>query len=160
MPLLERLREFLDAKQAVYTHSLHKTAFTAREVASAEHLAPAEVAKTVVVHTDAGYAMLMVPANRLVDFQEVRHELGFKSLRMATEHELSKLFPDCELGAMPPVGPLYMLPVYLDAALADKPLIAFNAGTHRDVIHMRTEEFQRVAHPVVVPLTRAEAAHG
>ena len=160
MPLLERLREFLQAKQADYTHSVHKTAFTAREVASAEHLPPAEVAKTVVVHTDAGYLMLVIPANKLVDFQEVRLELGFKQLRMATEHELSRLFPDCELGAMPPMGPLCTLPVYLDSSMADEPLIAFNGGTHRDVIHMRMAEFLRLAHPVVVPLTRATAAHG
>lgn len=160
MPLLERLNEFLQAKQAVYTHSVHKTAFTAREVASAEHLPPAEVAKTVVAHADIGYVMLLVPGNKLVDFHEVRQELGFQQLRMATEYELSKLFPDCEIGAMPPVGPLYALPVYLDAAMADEHMIAFNGGTHRDVIHMATSEFRRLVRPVVVPLTRAEAAHG
>lgn len=160
MPLLERLREFLQAKQAVFTHSIHQTAFTAREVASAEHLPPREVAKTVVVHCDVGYAMLVVSANKLVDFQEVRLELGFKQLRMVTEHELGTLFPDCELGAMPPVGSLYMIPVYLDAALADEPLIAFNGGSHRDVIHMKTSEYRRLVRPVIVPLTRVEAAHG
>ena len=159
MPLLERLREFLQAKKAVYTHSVHPNAFTAREVASAEHLPPWEVAKTVVVHCDVGYAMLVVPANKLVDFQEVRLELGFKQLRMLTEHELGKLFPECELGAMPPVGSLFGVPVYLDAGMAEGPLIAFNAGTHRDVIHMTTAEYRRLVRPVIVPLTRAEAAH-
>jgi len=81
-------------------------------------------------------------------------------LRMATEQELGKLFPDCELGAMPPVGSLYMLPVYLDASMADERLIAFNGGSHRDVIHMLTSEYRRLVRPVIVPLTRAEAAHG
>jgi Ala-tRNA(Pro) deacylase len=160
MPLLEHLREFLQANQAAYTHSVHQTAFTAREVASAEHLPTREVAKTVVVFSDIGYAMLVVPANKLVDFQEVRFELGFKQLRMVTEFELGKLFPDSELGAMPPVGALYGLPVYLDEAMADERLIAFNAGTHRDVIHMLTAEYRRLVRPVVAPLTRAEAAHG
>jgi len=160
MPLLERLREFLEANQAAYTHSIHHTAFTAREVASAEHLPAREVAKVVVVHSDVGYAMLVVPANKLVDFQEVRLELGFQQLRMVTEFELGKLFPDCELGAMPPVGALYGLPVYLDAGTADERLIAFNAGTHRDVIHMLTAEYRRLVRPVIVPLARAEAAHG
>lgn len=160
MPLLERLRDFLQAKQAVYTHSVHRTAYTAREVATAEHLPPAEVAKTVVIHSEIGYAMLVVPGNQLVDFQEVRAELGLQQLRMATEHELASLFPDCELGAMPPVGQLYMLPVYLDAAMAEERLIAFNGGTHRDVIHMLTAEFQRIVRPLVAPLTRTKAAHG
>jgi len=160
MPLLERLRDFLQAKQAVYTHSIHRTAYTAREVATAEHLPPAEVAKTVVIHSEIGYAMLVVPGNQLVDFQEVRVELGLQQLRMATEHELASLFPDCELGAMPPVGQLYMLPVYLDAAMAEERLIAFNGGTHRDVIHMLTAEFRRIVRPLVAPLTRTKAAHG
>lgn len=160
MPLLERLREFLQANQAVYTHSVHKIAYTAREVASAEHLPAAEVAKTVVVHSEIGYAMLVAPGNQLVDFQEVRSELGFQQLRMATEHELSSLFPDCELGAMPPVGQLYMMPVYLDTAMADERMIAFNGGTHRDVIHMLTSEFRRIVRPVIAHLTRAKAAHG
>lgn len=160
MPLLERLHEFLQANQADYTHSKHQTALTAREVASAEHLPAREVAKTVVVHSDIGYAMLVVPANKLVDFQEVRLELGFKQFRMVTEHELNQLFPDCELGAMPPVGALYGLPVYLDAGLAEERLIAFNGGTHSDVIHMLTAEYRRLVRPVIVPLARAEAAHG
>jgi Ala-tRNA(Pro) deacylase len=160
MPLLERLSEFLQAKQADYTHSIHQNAFTAREVASAEHLPPREVAKTVVVHCDIGYAMLVVPANKLVDFQEVRLELGFKQLRMISEQELGKLFPDCELGAMPPVGSLYMLPVYLDASMAEERLIAFNGGTHRDVIHMPTSEYRRVVRPLIAHLTRATSAHG
>jgi Ala-tRNA(Pro) deacylase len=160
MPLLGRLREFLQTNQAAYTHSVHPNAFTAREVASAEHLPPREVAKTVVIHTEYGYAMLVVPANRLVDFQEVRTELGFQQLRLATEHELAKLFPDCELGAMPPMGSMYMLPVYLDAGMADEQLISFNGGTHRDVVHMTTSDYCQLVRPVIVSLTRAEAAHG
>lgn len=160
MPLLDKLREFLQTHQAAYTHSIHPTAFTAREVATAEHLPLREVAKTVVVHNENGFALLVIPANKLVDFQEVRLELGFQQLRMATEFELGKLFPDCELGAMPPVGALYDLPVYLDAGMAEERLIAFNAGTHRDVIHMLTSEYRRLVRPTVAALTRVEAGHG
>ena len=104
--------------------------------------------------------MLVIPGNKLVDFQEVRQELGLHQLRMVTEFELGKLFPDCELGAMPPVGALYDLPVYLDASLADERLIAFNAGTHRDFIHMLTSEYRRLVRPVVAVLTRVEAVRG
>ena len=162
MPLLEKLRVFLQANQAEYTHSTHPTAFTAREVASAERLPAREVAKTVVVLGDDGYAMLVVPATKLVDFQEVRLELGFAHVRMATEYELGKLFPGtakqapCRRWAVC----LYNLPVYLDSSLAAEDLIAFNAGTHRDEIHMRTAEFRRLVHPTVVSFARVEAAHG
>ena len=161
MPLLEKLRNFLEANHAAYTHTVHPTAFTAREVASAEHLPAREVAKTVVVFGDDGYHMMVVPASRLVDFQEVRLTLGLTHARLATEEELGKLFPDCELGAMPPIGSLYDIPVYLDSSLAGEDTIAFNAGTHHDVVHMRTAQYRALVHPTVISLARVEAArHG
>src|SRR5262245_60853582 len=130
MPLFERLRNFLDSEHAEYTLTVHAKAFTAREVALAEHLPPREVAKTVVLFGDGDYHMVVIPANKLVDFQELRPALGFAQARLATEDEIGRVFPDCELGAMPPFGSLYGLSVYLDNSLAGEPLIAFNAGTH------------------------------
>ena len=157
MPLLEKLRVFLDGSGAEYTHTVHSIAYTAREVASAEHLPAREVAKTVVIHGDTGYHMLVLPANRLVDFQEVRDVLGFTHARMVPETELARLFPDCELGAMPPFGNLYGMPVYLDSGLAAEEMITFNAGTHRDVIHMRTSEFRKLVQPTLISLAREAA---
>jgi len=157
MPLLEKLRVFLDGNGAEYTHTVHSIAYTAREVASAEHLPAREVAKTVLIHGDTGYHMLVLPANRLVDFQEVRDVLGFTHERMVPETELVRLFPDCELGAMPPFGNLYGMPVYLDSGLAAEEMITFNAGTHRDVVHMRTSEFRRLVQPTLISLA-GEAA--
>jgi Ala-tRNA(Pro) deacylase len=154
---MERLRSFLESKHADFTLTDHPKAFTAREVAQAEHLPAKEVAKTVVVFGDGEYHMVVVPASKLVDFQELRPALGLSQVRMATEDELGKVFPDCELGAMPPVGHLYGLTVYLDSSLAAEPAIAFNAGTHREVIHMRTAEFRRLAQPVIVSLVREPA---
>ncbi|PWU08928.1 MAG: deacylase [Terriglobia bacterium] len=154
MPLLEKLRVFLDENHAEYTHTVHSLAYTAREVASAEHLPAREVAKTVVIHGDNGYHLLVVPATKLVDFQEIRMALGFTHARMVPETELASLFPDCELGAMPPMGNLYGMPVYLDSGLAGEETITFNAGTHRDVVHMRTSEFRRLVRPTIVSLAR------
>jgi Ala-tRNA(Pro) deacylase len=79
---------------------------------------------------------------------------------MATEHELGRLFPDRELGAMPPLGGLYGLPVYLDSTLTGQDRIAFNAGTHCEVIHVRTAEYRRLARPAVISLIQTEVAHG
>jgi Ala-tRNA(Pro) deacylase len=158
MPLLEKLRVFLDENHAEYTHTVHAIAYTAREVALAEHLPAREVAKTVVVHGDDGYHMLVLPSSKLVDFQEVRIALGLSHARMVPETELNRLFPDCELGAMPPVGNLYGMAVYLDSTLAAEDVITFNAGTHRDVVHMRTAEFRRLVRPTIVSLAREAAA--
>lgn len=161
MELLKKLRAFLDENRAEYTHTVHPLAYTAREVASAEHLPNREVAKTVVVFGDEGYHMIVVPASRLVDFQEVRLTLGFTHARLATEQELAQLFPDCELGAMPPFGHFYGMPVYLDSSLAAEQTIAFNGGTHFDVVRMRTDDYRALAHPTVVSLAReAVMRHG
>ena len=161
MALLEKLRVFLDENHAEYTHTVHPLAFTAREVASAEHLPPRDIAKTVVVFGDDGYHMMVVPANRLVDFQEVRLSLGLTHARMATEEELGRLFPDCELGAMPAVGCLYGMRVYLDSVLASEDTIAFNGGTHRDEVHMRTANYRKLVDPTVITLARQTASrHG
>jgi Ala-tRNA(Pro) deacylase len=158
MAVLERLRVFLDQNHVAYTHTVHPLAYTAREVAASEHLPPREVAKVVVFMGDNGYRMAVLPANRLVDFQELRTVLGFSHARLATEHELAQLFPDCELGAMPPFGNLYGIPVYVDGALLEDEMIAFNAGTHRDVVHMKMSDFKRLVEPGVVSLSREIAA--
>jgi Ala-tRNA(Pro) deacylase len=161
MELLKKLRVFLNENHAEYTHTVHSLAYTAREVASAEHLPNREVAKTVVIFGDEGYHMIVVPANRLVDFQEVRLTLGLTHARLATEQELSELFPDCQVGAMPPMGNLYGMPVYLDSCLVMEETIAFNAGTHYDVVHMLMEDYRRLVQPTVVSLAREAAMrHG
>jgi len=157
MPLSERLRGFLDSHRMAFQVTSHPKAFTAREVANAEHMPARELAKTVVVLGDGSYHMIVIPASKLVDFQEVRLALGLYQVRLATEDELGRLFPDCETGAMPPFGPLYGLPVYLDQSLAGEANIAFNAGTHLDVIHMRTEDFRTLVTPTMVCLAREPA---
>ena len=160
MPLIEKLRDFLEAHQAEYTLTVHPNAFTAREVAEAEHLPAREVAKTIVITCDNRYFMLVVPANKLIDFHEVRIALGLTHARMATEHELGRLFPEFETGAMPPFGRLWGMPVYIDSSLTGQEHIAFNAGTHRDVIHMRTAEFRRLLRPAVASIIQTEVAMG
>src|SRR5579872_5462174 len=104
MPLTERLRSLLDSRQIPYSLTHHRAAVRASELAHVEHLPAWEVAKTVVVCGDGRYLMIVVPADRQVDMQEVRSALELKHVRLANEVELGDLFPDCELGAMPPVG--------------------------------------------------------
>jgi Ala-tRNA(Pro) deacylase len=128
-------------------------------VASAEHLPPREVAKTVIIWGENGYHMAVVPANKVVDFQELRTALGFTHARLATEQEIGDMFTDCDLGAMPPFGNLYGMPVYVDSTLADDEHIAFNAGTHKDVVHIRFDDFKRLVKPVILPVGRELSAH-
>jgi Ala-tRNA(Pro) deacylase len=160
MALLVRIQELLDRSGVAYTHTVHPLAYTAREVAAAEHLPAQEVAKVVVFLAENGYRMVVLPANKVVDFPELRAMLGVSHARLATEKELSQLFPDCDLGAMPPFGNLYGMPVYLDSSLLSDEQIAFNAGTHRDVVHVRLIDLRQMVNPEVVSLAREVMAHG
>jgi Ala-tRNA(Pro) deacylase len=103
---------------------------------------------------DGGYAIAVLPANTHIDLPLLADSIGLTELRLATEEELLALFPDVELGAMPPFGNLYGMPVYLDERLVDEPMIAFNAGTHTDTVHMRTREFMRLTDALVLPFAR------
>jgi len=158
MPMLDKLLALLDQNQVKYTRHSHPTAYTAREVASVEHVPAHKIAKTVVFSSENGYGMAVVPGDHLLDLEGLRGILGVSRLRLATESEIGELFPDCELGAMGPFGNLCGIPVYADAGLASEETIAFNAGTHRDVIHMRFDDYQRLAKPQMVALTRHLAA--
>src|SRR5690349_12461820 len=142
MPYSTKLQQFLERNEVPYKHTVHPVAYTAREVAAAEHLPAREVAKVVIVSTDDSYQMVVLPANRALDLTELRSTLGFSHARLATEQELSRLFPDCDIGAMPPFGNLYNMPVYVDSGLARDEWIAFNAGSHVDVIRMRFEDYK------------------
>ncbi len=154
MPMLDKLLVFLDENQVKYTRHSHPTAYTAREVASVEHVPAHKIAKTVVFLSENGYGMAVLPGDAMVDLQGLRTSLGVSRLRLATESELGELFPECELGAMGPFGNLCGLPVCVDSSLASEETIAFNAGTHRDVIHMRFDDFRRLAQPTMVALSK------
>lgn len=154
MAMLKRLQDFLDRSGAGYTHHVHPLAFTAKEVASAEKVAAHKVAKCIVFFSDTGYGMAVLPADSWVNLQELREALGVANIRLATEKELDELFPECELGAMPPLGALFGLPLYVDGSMAEEEEIAFNAGTHRDVVYMKYRDFERLNKPVTLQFAR------
>ncbi len=106
----------------------------------------------VIVHYEEGYAMAVLPADKLADLEELRAAFGSRVLRLANEDELSRLFPECELGAMPPFGngALYDLPVWADGLLMAEETICFNAGTHRDVVRMNTDDWESLVRPQVI----------
>jgi Ala-tRNA(Pro) deacylase len=154
MPFSTKLQQFLEQNHVAYKHTVHPVAFTAREVASVEHLPAREVAKVVIVSAGETWAMMVLPASRALDLAEVRAALGVSQARLATEPEVGRMFPDCDLGAMPPFGNLYNMAVYVDSGLAQDDWIAFNAGSHTDVIHMRFADYKGLVKPVVLPLAR------
>jgi Ala-tRNA(Pro) deacylase len=149
MDALERTLDYLKEHGVDYGHTTHPVAYTAREVAAVGRLPAHKIAKAVVFLCEQGYGMAVVPADAFVDFENLRAVMGVDAVRLANEEELADLFKDSELGAMPPLGNLFGLTVYFDASLVDEEVIAFNGGTHRDLIRMRVADFLRLAQPVI-----------
>ena len=142
-----RLHNFLDELHAPYTTLHHNRTVTAHDTAAAAHLDNQLFAKTVMLKVDGTLAMVVMPAAYRVDLTRLSRALGGPMVELAEESEFRDAFPDCELGAMPPFGHLYGMPVYVDSRLAQQPEIAFNAGTHTEACRMPYGEFERLAQP-------------
>ena len=149
-----KLREFLDQNHIQYISITHSAAFTAQGIAAITHIPGKELAKTVIVNIDDALAMVVLPASLHVDLNLLRDVTGAKSVTIAAEKDFEHCFPGCELGAMPPFGNLYDMTVYVDEALTADKEIAFNAGSHFELIRMAYEDFARMVKPVVVRVAR------
>jgi Ala-tRNA(Pro) deacylase len=150
---MRQLREILDQERIPYEVYNHPLAFTAQEIAAAQHNSGKEMAKVVMLMIDGSLAMAVIPANRLVSLPLVETVLGCKEARLATEDEFAARFPDCEIGAMPPFGNLFGLPVYVDPALEKDRAIFFNAGNHQQTVRLTYRDFKALVNPRVVALT-------
>jgi Ala-tRNA(Pro) deacylase len=158
MYLLSRVKEFLDQQNVPYSHHVHRTAFTAQEVAAEEHIPGQMMAKTIIAKAGNDLVMVVLPSSARLDLEALRRAVGNKETRLASELEFTGAFPDCDVGAMPPFGNLYGVAVYVDAELAQDEEIAFNAGTHQDSIHMKYADFMRLVKPTVISLSLGCAA--
>ncbi len=149
MTVCRQLKKFLDGSGVSYKVTKHPEAFTAQEVAAAEHVPGKAMAKVVIVLADKKPVMTVLPASYRVDFKKLKKLLGAKSVRLASEDEFGGLFPDCEVGAMPPFGEMFDLPVYSDQVLQEDERVTFNAGTHTETVSVAYADFERLANPTV-----------
>ncbi len=147
-----RWKEFLDSHKIKYVVISHSLAYTAQGIAALAHIPGKELAKTVIVKIDKALAMAVVPASCQVDLPLLRRTLNAESVDLATELEFKDRFPDCDTGAMPPFGILYDMTVFADETLAKDKEIAFNAGSHRELVRMAWADFERLVQPRIMPL--------
>ena len=154
MPV-KKLKKFLDDNGVKYVRISHSPAYTAQEIAASAHVPGRDMAKVVMVKLDGRMAMVVLPASRHVEFPLLRAATGAREAELASEGEFRDLFPECELGAMPPFGNLYDMAVYVTASLMAEDEIAFNAGSHTELIRMPTEEFNRLVKPEVMRFSAA-----
>lgn len=147
MPILRKLRDYLDTHKSKYQVLTHSTAYTAQEVAAAQHIPGRQIAKVVMVKKENGTpVMLVLPASHKVNFAWLR-EVLHSSVALEQEREFRDLFPDCEIGAEPPFGNLFDLDTIVDTALTKDEEIVFNAGSHWQTVRMRYDDYARLVHP-------------
>jgi Ala-tRNA(Pro) deacylase len=145
-----RICEFLDGSGVRYITIIHSPAYTAQQIAESAHVPGDEMAKTVIVWLDNRLVMVVVPATKDVSLQLLRRETGSQHAHLAEEADFANRFLGCQLGTVPPFGNLFGLETYVDRCLARKDHVAFNAGTHTDIIMMRYEDYQRLVQPFPV----------
>ncbi len=155
MPV-KKLREFLDGEKVKYVTIRHSPAYTAQEIAASAHVRGKDLAKTVMVTLDGKMAMAVVPASRKVGFDLLREAAGANSVQLASEQAFRDMFPGCEVGAMPPFGNLYGMDVYVSKLLAEDEEIAFNAGSHTELIRLAYQDFQRLVKPKTAKIAYGE----
>jgi Ala-tRNA(Pro) deacylase len=147
---LVRLANYLDSHSTKYLVISHSPAYTAQGIAGLTHISGKELAKTVMVKMDGNLVMAVLPANFHVDLQALRKAANVKNIELASEEEFQDRFPLCETGAMPPFGNLYGMPVFADESLEKDKEIAFNAGTHRELIRMMWEDYKKLVSPTLL----------
>lgn len=151
MPV-QKLKEFLDANGVKYVTVSHSKAYTAQEIAATAHIKGKELAKTVMVKINDKMAMAVLPAAFPLDLNLLRQTAGGATVELASESEFRDLFPGCETGAMPPFGNLYGMDVFVAQSLAEDEQIAFNAGTHTELVQLAYKDYERLVKPKVARL--------
>jgi Ala-tRNA(Pro) deacylase len=146
MPV-KKLKDFLDDRGVKYVSIAHSKAYTAQEIAATTHIPGKEVAKTVMVKLDGKMAMAVLPASYKVDFHLLKKASGANEAELASEAEFKDMFPECDVGAMPPFGNLYGMEVFVAQTLAEDEEIAFNAGSHTELIKLPYKDFENLVKP-------------
>jgi len=147
MAIPQRICDYLDSQDIPYDVLHHAQAFTGQDVAHSLHVSGKKCVKAVVVKGDERTALVVIPASHRVSFPELTSALEVSRLDMLPEGQIAELFPDCDLGAVPPFGNLYGLEVWVDRSVADAEQIIFCAGTHEDCVRMRYSDFARLTLP-------------
>lgn len=149
MTVAPKIKQYLESEKVGYQLLEHEPAFTAQEIAGAQHVPGREVVKSVIIQADDDFVMCVLPAIHRIDFDKLKRILGVDEVRLADESQVAALFPDYEVGAEPPFGQGSGLKVYADRILEENEEIAFNAGTHTDLMRIRFRDFLRLAKPTL-----------
>ncbi len=143
------VKNYLDNNQIEYAQIEHQRAFTAEEVAQTAHIPARRFCKTVIVAIDGDMVMVVLHADERINLERLRESVGAKAVHLLSEADFEDRFPDCEVGAMPPFGDLFHLPVIVSESVASESTMTFNAGTHTDLVLIPYNDFHRLVNPRV-----------
>lgn len=152
MVVSSKVKQYLDKEHIGYQILEHSIAYTAMEIAGAQHVPGKQMIKSVIVKADGKYLMCVLPAIHLIDFDKLKKVTGAKKVELAKEKDLEKLFPDYDIGAEPPFGQLYGLQVFVDKLLQENEEIVFNGGTHTDMIKIKWKDFVKLTKPKIADI--------
>ena len=155
MPL-SKLIQYLDENDKKYVVIKHSKAYTAQEVAASAHIPGKDMVKAVMLKIDGDMKMAVLPSTHQVNFELLKDLLETDDVELAAEDEFKTLFPDCEPGAMPPFGNLYDMDTYVAETLTDNKEIAFNAGTHKELVKMSYSDFEELVQPKVLSMAEKQ----
>lgn len=140
MAMAETLTRYLHSQGVPYDLLHHPRTATSLETAQAAHISGEQVAKTVILGDDDDFLVVVLPATRRIDLGELHRQLN-RRLGLVSVADLAQLFGDCELGAVPPIGPAYGLETLVDYSLAEQSEVYFDAGDHEQLVHVSGEVF-------------------
>lgn len=149
---VSRIVELLEERGIPYQIGHHEQAFTAMEIAAAQHVPGRQMVKSVIIKSGDDYYMCVLPSTHLIDFELLKESTGLSNLTLASEEEVGVLFPDAEIGAEPPFGHLAGIPVFIDESLAEDDQIVFNAGTHTETVKMGFDDYRRLVNPKIIKM--------
>jgi len=147
--MYKRLKEYLDQNKIKYQVIIHSIAYTSQEIAALAHVPGSEMAKVVLVKTNSGMIMTVLPASHIVDLRRLKEITGSSQVILAREEEYQSRFDECEAGAEPPFGEFFGMKVYLSTVLSEQPRLVFNAGNHKELVSMATEDYMALVKPEV-----------
>lgn len=149
MSIAPTLQRHLD-RNVTYDVITHDATISSTRTAQACHVSGDCLAKAIVLRHDGGYMLAVLPASHHIRLTDLKRQVG-GDVALADEAEIKRLFPDCTLGAVPPVGECYGLDVIVDDTIQERPEIYLEGGDHMTLVHMNQAQFARLM---------AEARHG
>ncbi len=140
MAIAATVERYLIQHRVAYELVPHPITYSSRDTAKVAHVADDHFAKAVIVRDEQGYAMVVIPASHWLKLEALQEEAD-REFVLAAESDVTKLFPDCAPGAIPPLGPAYDLETFLDERLTTLANVYFEAGDHEELVHVKGDVF-------------------